>query len=137
MAKIIITEIFFVVILLLFAGAGYAQALEVITVPWVPGNPGIPHDTYNGVSTTFMAIARGGDGISYTYDWDFNGDGIYDASNTFPNPYDLSAYVCLMIKETAALTTDKITILHGRNLIVQHPRPGFATRLDLQRQGQK
>ena len=31
----------------IFAGFAYSQALEVITVPWVPGSPGIPHDTYN------------------------------------------------------------------------------------------
>jgi hypothetical protein len=83
-------RVFLVFALILFAGAGLAQALEVITVPWIPGNPAIPHDTYNGVHTKFMAIARGGDG-TYDYEWDFNGDGVYDYSNTTTNPYDLSA----------------------------------------------
>ena len=82
-------RIFFVFTLVLIAGTGYTQTLEVITVPCVPGNPGIPHDTYNGVHTNLLAIARGGNG-TYAYEWDFNGDGVYDFSSSTTNPYDLS-----------------------------------------------
>lgn len=64
--------------------------LKVIPVPWVADAPLIPHDAYNGKTITFKAIARGGNG-TYSYEWDFNGDGIYDFSNSTSNPYDLSA----------------------------------------------
>lgn len=63
--------------------------LRAITVPWYPGKPSVPHNAYNGHPTTFKAIARGGTG-SYTYEWDFNGDGTYDSSNTTTNRYNLS-----------------------------------------------
>lgn len=65
-------------------------ALKVIPVPWVATAPLIPHDTYNGKTITFKAIARGGDG-AYSYEWDFEGDGTYDFSATTTDPYDLSA----------------------------------------------
>jgi hypothetical protein len=64
--------------------------LSVIPVPWVASAPLIPHDTYNGKEITFKAIARGGDG-TYLYEWDFDGDGTYDYSDTTNNRYDLSA----------------------------------------------
>ena len=64
--------------------------LEVIPVPWVGTAPLIPHDAYNGKEITFKAIARGGDG-TYLYEWDFDGDGTYDFSDTTNNSYDLSA----------------------------------------------
>ncbi|MDA3791877.1 MAG: hypothetical protein PF503_25690 [Desulfobacula sp.] len=64
--------------------------LKVIPVPWVATAPLIPHDTYNGKTITFKAIARGGDG-TYVYDWDFDGDGVYDFTATTNDPYDLSA----------------------------------------------
>jgi hypothetical protein len=67
-----------------------AQSLETIPVPMVSTNPAIPHDTYNGVATIFKAIARGGSG-TYNYEWDFNGDGIYDYSNVTTDRYNLSA----------------------------------------------
>ena len=46
---------------------------DVVSVPWVATAPGIPHDTYNGQTTVFKAVARG---LSSTarYEWDF-GDG--------------------------------------------------------------
>ena len=105
-------KMIFVPILILFAGAGYAQELEVITVPWVPGNPGIPHDTYNGVQTTFMAIARGGTG-SYTFEWDFDGDGTYDYSNTTSNPYNLSATHTYPIQLSDRLFIARIRVSSG------------------------
>lgn len=64
--------------------------LTVITVPWVATAPLIPHDAYNGKEITFKAIARGGDG-NYQYEWDFDGDGVYDFSGTTNDRYDLSA----------------------------------------------
>lgn len=64
--------------------------LAVIPVPWVATAPLVPHDTYNGKQITFKAIARGGNG-SYFYEWDFEGDGVYDFSATTDNRYDLSA----------------------------------------------
>jgi hypothetical protein len=64
--------------------------LEVVTVPWVANSPLIPHDAYNGQAITFKAIARGGDG-TYTYEWDFDGDGTYDSAGISQNAYDLSA----------------------------------------------
>ena len=96
----------------IFAGFAYSQALEVITVPWVPGSPGIPHDTYNGVSTTFMAIARGGDG-TYIYEWDFNGDGTFDYSNTTTIPYDLSATHTYPVQASDRLFIARIRVTSG------------------------
>lgn len=64
--------------------------LTVITVPWVATAPLIPHDTYNGKEITLKAMARGGDG-TYFYEWDFDGDGVYDFSDTTNDRYDLSA----------------------------------------------
>lgn len=48
-----------------------ACAMAAITVPWVPGNVGVPHSTYSGATTTLKGIARYG---GNQYMWDF-GDG--------------------------------------------------------------
>ena len=58
-----------------------AGPLEVLTVPWIAAAPTIPHAAYNGRATTFKAIARGGS-PPYTYKWDFNGDGVYDRTES-------------------------------------------------------
>ena len=76
--------------ILLLLGAIPAHALEVIPVPWVATDPAVPHLAYNGHATIFKAIARGGDG-TYLVDWDFDGDGTYDATRTTTDRYDLSA----------------------------------------------
>lgn len=89
-----------------------AQSLEVITVPWVPGNPTIPHDTYNGAQTFFQAVARGGSG-TYAYEWDFNGDGTYDFSNTTANPYNLSASYTYPNQASDRLFIAKIRVSSG------------------------
>ena len=47
-------------------------APDVICVPWRPGDPTIPHETYNGREVTFKAIVR--DAGDLTYQWNF-GDG--------------------------------------------------------------
>ena len=48
-----------------------AQLLEVKTVPWVPTNPLIPHDTWMGKQVTLKGTANVSSG---TWTWDF-GDG--------------------------------------------------------------
>lgn len=105
-------KMFLMMTLILIAGAGYARALEVTTVPWVPSNPNFPHDTYNGVSTRFMAIARGGSG-TYSYEWDFNGDGTYDYSNTTSNPYDLSTTHTYPFQASDRLFIARIRVTSG------------------------
>lgn len=67
----------------------FAQNLRVVTVPWVATDPSIPHQAYNGHATTFKAIARGGTG-TYLFEWDFQGDGVYDFQATTTNRYNLS-----------------------------------------------
>ncbi|MBU1432289.1 hypothetical protein KKF91_17260, partial [Myxococcota bacterium] len=53
--------------------------LEVTAIPWVQSNPEIPHPALNGMPTMLQAIAEGGDcGGTYSYRWDWNGDGDYD-----------------------------------------------------------
>lgn len=98
-----------------------AQSLEVLTVPSVPSNPGIPHDTYNGAVTTFQAIARGGDG-TYDYEWDFNGDGTYDFSATTTNPYDLSASHAYPGQTSDRLFIAKIRVTSGGDTVTAEYR---------------
>ena len=66
--------------------AAEAQNLRVVPVPWVATDLTIPHQAYNGRATTFKAIARGGNG-TYLYEWDFQGDGVYDFVTTTTNRY--------------------------------------------------
>lgn len=61
----------------------------VVTVPFDPTDRNVPHPAYNGAPTIFKAIARQGNG-TYTYEWDFQGDGVYDFSATTNNRYNLS-----------------------------------------------
>lgn len=75
-------------------------APDVICVPWVAGNPAIPHETYNGRSIRLKAIVR--DAGDLTYQWNF-GDGsdlwpaspapvtnkyAIEASHTYPDSAD-------------------------------------------------
>ncbi|MSP15952.1 MAG: PKD domain-containing protein [Myxococcales bacterium] len=69
--------------------ASASAAVDVVPVPWNALDPTIPHQAYNGHVTTFKAIARGGTG-TYTVEWDYDGDGIYDTSYSRANRYDLS-----------------------------------------------
>ena len=118
--KKILTALIVVSVGLVFASTVYAQ-LEVVTVPWVPGNSAIPHDTYNGVSTTFMAIARGGNG-SFTYEWDFNGDGTYDFSATTTNPYDLSANHLYPFQASDRLFIARVRVTSGTEVVTAEYR---------------
>ncbi|HEY0881558.1 MAG TPA: hypothetical protein VGD87_08515, partial [Archangium sp.] len=73
---------------LFFAAPAFAQNLQVVTVPVDPLDATVPHAAYNGHATTFKAIARGGSGTYFT-EWDFDGNGVYDATSTTSNPYNL------------------------------------------------
>ena len=73
----------------LAADAAQAQNLRVLPVPLVATDVTVPHAAYNGHATTFKAIARGGNG-TYLYEWDFDGNGVYDFSAATTNRYDLS-----------------------------------------------
>ncbi|MCA9544482.1 MAG: HYR domain-containing protein, partial [Myxococcales bacterium] len=53
---------------------------DVVVVPWVAAAPNIPHDSYNGPTTVFKAVARGVVG-TVRYQWDF-GDGTSSAVST-------------------------------------------------------
>lgn len=58
MKKNILMTFFIATVIFFTLGSTPASAqLEVITVHSVGAVPGIPHDTYNGVDTTFKAIA--------------------------------------------------------------------------------
>lgn len=75
--------------LLLVGSVASAQDLRVLPVPLVAEDPTVPHLAYRGHATTFKAIARGGNG-TYLFEWDFDGDGVYDFSATTTNRYFLS-----------------------------------------------
>ena len=95
--------------------------LEVLTVPAVPANRGIPHDTYNGVDTVFKAIARGGTG-TYDYEWDFNGDGTFDFSNTTSDAYDLSARYMYPAQVSNRLFIATIRVTSGAEIVTAEYR---------------
>jgi hypothetical protein len=67
---------------------------QAIAVPWYlcpGGGVNVPHSAYNGHPTTFKAIVRGGV-MPMQYQWDFNGDGIYDTPLTnVTDPFNLQA----------------------------------------------
>lgn len=83
---------------LVFASISLAE-IKVITVPKNPLKPSVPHSAYNGRRTVFKAICRETTattppGVSGTivYQWDYNGDGVFDSGNlTTTNPYNLEA----------------------------------------------
>lgn len=56
------------------------SALNVVTVPQNPNDIAVPHPTYNRHATTFKAIARACAGSTVYFRWDFDGDGVWDAS---------------------------------------------------------
>src|SRR5581483_4397020 len=59
------------------------------TVPWVPANPAVPHDTYAGKSVTLKGTSDM-QGVNIHYDWDF-GDGSPHAAGTVTNQFNVSA----------------------------------------------
>ena len=77
-----------VIAMLAMARTANAQNLRVLPVPWVATDSTIPHQAYNGHATIFKAIARGGNG-SYTVEWDFDGNGVYDVSFASNDRYNL------------------------------------------------
>jgi hypothetical protein len=66
---------------LTFAASAVEAALVVTPIPWVQENPQIPHPAVNAKPTMLQAIAEGGECASYTYRWDWNGDGDYADAN--------------------------------------------------------
>jgi len=69
-----------------------AQALEVVPVPWNALDTTIPHQAYNDKQITFKAIARGGTTGTWTYRWDFDGDGTFDfTTGSTTDRYNLAA----------------------------------------------
>jgi|SRR5579864_373783 len=68
----------------------------VLTVPWVPSNPTVPHTTYPVTGSTEAKIIMGatvpsavGSGDSFTVTWHF-ADGSADVTFPLTNPYDIS-----------------------------------------------
>lgn len=66
------------IILALVIAATSAVAQQVLTVPYEPNDPTVPHPTYNGHATRFKAIARGVGTTSPYFRWDIDGDGVWD-----------------------------------------------------------
>ncbi|HVV88382.1 MAG TPA: PKD domain-containing protein [Kofleriaceae bacterium] len=103
-----------------------AQNLRVIPVPWVATDVTIPHQAYNGHATTFKAIARGGNG-SYTVDWDFNGDGVYDSSTMTNNRYNLSARFTLPNQAATTTFNARVRVTsNGQTVTATYPVRVFA-----------
>jgi len=119
---------FVLTLLLITLSYGFEQSaradLSVLPVIWAFDEGGDPilHSTYNGVATTFKAIARGGDG-TYEYEWDFNGDGAYDTPiYTTSNSYDLSASHTYPDQLDNHLFFAKIRVSSGgETVIAQYP----------------
>ena len=61
----------------------------VKTVPWVPTNPTIPHDTFDGRQITLKGNCDAS-GLGGNYDWDF-GDGGAQATGIVGNQYIIEA----------------------------------------------
>lgn len=123
------------------AAPAAAQNLRVLTVPWVAADPAIPHLAYNGRATTFKAIARGGNGV-YQYEWDFQGDGVYDFSAATTNRYNLSTRFTLpnQAQDTTFVARVRVTS-NGQTVVGSYPvrvladvpaNPSFATDAQLQ-----
>ncbi|MDX9703659.1 MAG: PKD domain-containing protein, partial [Candidatus Auribacterota bacterium] len=115
-----VRSIFLLIVLsnFLFASFSFAE-FKVITVPKNPLKPEVPHSAYNGRRTIFKAVCRettatNPPGVSGTiyYEWDFNGDGDFSATNntgsgtlSTTNPYILQA-----IHTYPNVTTDELKI---------------------------
>ncbi len=103
-----------------------AQNLQVLTVPWSATDPTVPHPAYNGHATTFKAIARGGNG-SYVVEWDFQGDGTYDAMSSTNNRYDLSASFTYPAQTTGVTFNARIRVTsNGQTVVATYPVHVFA-----------
>lgn len=104
----------------------FAQNLSVVPVPWEPLDPNIAHQAYNGHATTFKAIARGGNG-TYLYEWDFNGDGVYDFSASTTNRYNLSARFFYPNQAQDITFTARVRVTsNGQLVIASYPVQVFA-----------
>ncbi len=74
---------------LLISITTWAAAPVVKTVPWVDGNPLIPHSTYQGRAVTLKGTCdRAGSNLQWS--WDF-GDGSAVATGTVGDPYVIQA----------------------------------------------
>ncbi|WP_200343556.1 PKD domain-containing protein [Halochromatium glycolicum] len=62
-------------------------APDVVTVPWVAGDPLAPHETYNGKAIHLKGIVRDADPVEF--EWSF-GDGTGSGRIAVTDPYDLS-----------------------------------------------
>lgn len=94
-----------------------AQNLRVLPVPWVATDATIPHQAYNGHATTFKAIARGGNG-TYQVEWDFEGDGTYDATFSRTNRYDLSTTFTYPPQATTTTFQAKVRVTSGADVVI-------------------
>src|SRR5687768_2026330 len=109
-----------------FGQAAEAQSLRVVPVPWVATDTSIPHHAYNGHATTFKAIARGGNG-TYLYEWDFQGDGVYDFSATTSNRYNLSTRFTFPNQAATTTFIAKIRVTsNGETVVGSYPVRVFA-----------
>ena len=94
-----------------------ADPFTVVTVPWVATDPLVPHDGVDGSWHYLQAVGRGGDCVTIDYQWDFEGDGIYDAvalssndprnlgyKHTYPS-YGVDRYMVARIEATCGLET--------------------------------
>jgi hypothetical protein len=109
-----------------FGQAAEAQALRVVPVPWVATDTTIPHHAYNGHATTFKAIARGGNG-TYLYEWDFQGDGVYDFSATTNNRYNLSTRFTYPNQAATTTFIAKVRVTsNGETVVGSYPVRVFA-----------
>lgn len=105
----------------LVSSSVFAQNLRVLPVPASQADTTLPHAAYNGRATTFKAIARGGNG-TYTFEWDFDGNGVFDVTNTTTNRYDLSASFTYP-NQTSDVTFNALVRVtsNGQTVTVRYP----------------
>ncbi|MCA9543208.1 MAG: hypothetical protein KC613_02430, partial [Myxococcales bacterium] len=106
---------FFVLPSLAFAQGG---GFEVVSVPWVGSDPGVPHDAVAGEFHYLQAVARNCNG-AVDFRWDVDGDGTWDTpwaqapdrwnlglQHTYPANMGASALYVARVQGRCGLTTD-------------------------------
>ena len=101
-------------LLLLGAGSSALADPVVSTVPWVASNSLIPHDIFNGESTTLKGTVSDAAAGVLTYTWDF-GDGSAVVSGPVLNQYVVEA-AHTYTGVTGTIFTATLTVQNGTTL---------------------
>ena len=89
--KKFILPLFIMVLTLGLVMPAFAVVPVVKTVPWVPSNPVIPHDTWSGKSITLKGTTDV-TGADFEYSWDYGDGGSTPFASVGTNNYALQAF---------------------------------------------